>query len=382
MRDTLAKDLEDQLLGHLWNAGLADDWQPFLEALSKGLHSRCAALADHDHARGAGCIRAAIGVDPDWQATYDAHYSRVNVWLPGQADLPAGSVVIGEQLLPVSELKRSEYYADWLRPQGLLHALGCTALRHKNEISGLGLLREKEAGAFDAEEVRLLQRLMPHLASAMQVAHRLQSLKAERFQTDQGFELHPVGMMLVNQQLSVGRHNAAAARILDQHDGLSIDLGGCLRVWNPAADQALGAWMAELGSQGLRALAGRRVQVPRPSGRPAYVLQPAPMPGSTEVWQRDLRRGARLLLMVIDPARGMGGDEARALGLLKWQFGLSRSEARLAWRLVEGLSLAEAAAALGITLGNARTTSKQLLRKCAVSRQSELVRLLLNSLIC
>lgn len=384
MNDAMAKDLENRSLSHLWGAGLNGDWQPFLELLCDGLRSRCATLVDHDHAMGSGRLLAAVGVDAKMQDLYDAHYNRVNVWLPRQARLPEGSVVASEQLLPLRELQRSEYFTDWLRPQGLAHAIGSTVIRQGEEVAKLGVLRGRAEGSYSETELCLARRLMPHLAGALKVARRLRALEAEQFHADQGFDLNPVGLMLVNRQLWVARSNPAADRILALRDGLGVDIRGHLRMHDSVAQQALAGWLADCVELGVQALACRRLQVPRPSRRPSFLLQLAPAPdcASAAALARDLRRGAQMLLMVIDPARSLAPDEACAQEWLAWQFGLSRAEARLACRLGEGQSLAEAAAVLGISEGNARTTSKQVLRKCGVSRQSELVRLMLNSRMC
>lgn len=60
-------------------------------------------------------------------------------------------------------------------------------------------------------------------------------------------------------------------------------------------------------------------------------------------------------------------------------FGLSPTEARLSALLVQGQSLREAAAVLGVTENSARTYSKIVFSKLGVSRQSDLVRKVLRS---
>jgi DNA-binding CsgD family transcriptional regulator len=60
-------------------------------------------------------------------------------------------------------------------------------------------------------------------------------------------------------------------------------------------------------------------------------------------------------------------------------FGLSRSEARLATLLVEGLKLAEAAGAMNISEGSARIYCKRIFSKMGVGRQVELVKMVLKS---
>ncbi|NDW34603.1 hypothetical protein [Salipiger sp. PrR007] len=74
---------------------------------------------------------------------------------------------------------------------------------------------------------------------------------------------------------------------------------------------------------------------------------------------------------------------ARALPLarIRTAFGLSRSEARLAACLCDGLSLSEAAQELGWTLETARSCSKQLFARMVVSGQPGVVRRILGSAV-
>jgi DNA-binding NarL/FixJ family response regulator len=61
-------------------------------------------------------------------------------------------------------------------------------------------------------------------------------------------------------------------------------------------------------------------------------------------------------------------------------FGLTKSEAALATQLANGFSLTEAADKLGLTESSVRTYSKKIFSKLGVSRQAELVRLILQSI--
>ena len=77
------------------------------------------------------------------------------------------------------------------------------------------------------------------------------------------------------------------------------------------------------------------------------------------------------LLLIADPERPHRGDAGRTLQLL----GLTAAEARLAALVGAGQSPRESAKSLAITEGTARTTLKTVFGKLAISRQSELARL-------
>jgi DNA-binding CsgD family transcriptional regulator len=62
-------------------------------------------------------------------------------------------------------------------------------------------------------------------------------------------------------------------------------------------------------------------------------------------------------------------------------FGLTRVEARLAARLANGQSVEEIANEFSVSLNTARTHLKSIFNKTGVRRQSELVALLLTSVL-
>ena len=62
-------------------------------------------------------------------------------------------------------------------------------------------------------------------------------------------------------------------------------------------------------------------------------------------------------------------------------FGLTRMEAQLALLLTEGLTLDEAAEQMNVRRNTARTHLRSIFSKTGVTRQTMLVRLLLNSVI-
>ena len=106
-------------------------------------------------------------------------------------------------------------------------------------------------------------------------------------------------------------------------------------------------------------------------GRPLQVLT-API----EWGVRDGETSGRLALAVFvgDP-RVSSGDPVEVLRAL---YRLTPAESRLAIMLLSDRSLDEAAQALGITVGTARTTLKRIFSKTGTNRQASLVRLILK----
>ena len=114
--------------------------------------------------------------------------------------------------------------------------------------------------------------------------------------------------------------------------------------------------------------------VERKSARSALIVRVIPGPG-LECWQDAEQRTA--LLKLYDQDLGLVVDE-RALTSL---YGLTRSEATLTRKLIQGKSIEEAAAELFVSAHTARTHLKRIFMKTDTHRQPELVvRMLLTVL--
>jgi DNA-binding CsgD family transcriptional regulator len=83
---------------------------------------------------------------------------------------------------------------------------------------------------------------------------------------------------------------------------------------------------------------------------------------------------ARAILFISDPAEGAALDQS----MLRQLYRLTETESALAGLLCGGERLTEAAARLGITHNTARAHLKNIFQKLGVSRQPELVKLLLT----
>ena len=104
-------------------------------------------------------------------------------------------------------------------------------------------------------------------------------------------------------------------------------------------------------------------QLARPSGRNSLVIRIVPLKPKI----------AALAVLVCDPETRTQVDQS----LLHQVYRLTRTEARLVIALAQGERLEGAAQTLGVTLGTGRTYLKRVFHKMGVSRQVDLMRLVL-----
>jgi len=176
------------------------------------------------------------------------------------------------------------------------------------------------------------------------------------------------GCAIVDARRFVVRRDDSAMRALEGGSPIGIDAAGKVRIASAAADRELGLLIAQIESG---ALATPQAIVSDADERLDILVVPlAPSVAGASA-------AIATVYFQLPAEVGPRGDERR--DRLRELFGLSTTEARLALRLAEGRTLAEAAVEIPITLESARTYSKRIFAKTGTARQADLVRVLLKS---
>lgn len=163
--------------------------------------------------------------------------------------------------------------------------------------------------------------------------------------------------------------NRASVALLSHRDGLRLGSHaghGRLIFVDKELQQCFGSLLASPGGphEDARPIAGLRV--PRPSGRPDYVVQVARL-GPPSPHEN------RAAIFVTDPCEEHRLDAQ----LFESVYGLTAAELRIAEGLLGDQPLCEIARALNIRESTARSQLLSLFRKTRTSRQAQLVKLLM-----
>jgi DNA-binding CsgD family transcriptional regulator len=182
----------------------------------------------------------------------------------------------------------------------------------------------------------------------------------------EALNLLSVGVVLIQGDGQVLSANRVAQRILERGDGLSCG-GGRLQAFysheQAALTRTIAAAVADLP-------AGSVLTFARPSGgRALSVVVRVLRPEGADGGQPRLTA-----VFITDPDQEVAAEAQTFTSL----YGLTPAEARLASSLVRGMSPAQAAAALGLTINTVRTHLKHIFSKTETRRQSDLVRVLLT----
>jgi DNA-binding CsgD family transcriptional regulator len=287
--------------------------------------------------------------------------------------LPHGGIFVGNALLPDEELLRSEFYNDFLRPQGFFHILGAVPVKTDDTFAVLRVIRPRSSPAFGRDELELVRRLVPHLARAVGLARQLALAEARRDELVETLDWFPTAVLLLDSRCRIVAANRSAEDLLAAGDGLRTDRDG-LRAAAPADTLALRQMIAAAAEPTAQesARGDGTLSIARPAPRRPLNLLIAPL--RTPIVQ-SARTRAQVAVFVTDPDRVAIAPVER----LRHYLGVTRAEADLVMWLVQGHRLEEAADELGITVNTARTQLKRALAKTGTGRQAELVRLALST---
>lgn len=347
-----------------------------LQTMATLLEADAAALAV---GRPEGGIRELITTTAAADATLTA-FALLNPYRLAVPALPAGRLYSSEALLPARALARSSFYRRWLA-EGPVRA-GCIGWIELGggEIGTLGfgyIGNAGEARGFDAAAIAAVERLMPHLQRVLSLQHRFDSQRAIGAAAIGRYERYRIGTLVVDGEGRVLFANSVAQQLCERGEGLLLR-NGYIDALAPAEAATLMQAIRDCllpDAVGHGAGAVRLLRVSRSGGGAPFSLACS---ASGDARAREVHAGAasrgQVVIMIHDPERTPLESREAARGLL----GLSERDTELACLLADGDTLEAIARRTGRSLEAVRSQLKRIYRKTGTSRQTELVRLVLN----
>lgn len=347
-------------------------WSVVMKSLT-GAFDGCAAIARMPAGTPeASRIEHIDDYDEYTQQYQDYYYSR-NVWFTRSDRLELMNVRIGETIVSESELEKTEFYNDYLRPQDLKHTLLGGLTTSRNEVYQLGLVRSCRRGVYTASEIALVTSLLPHMRRSIEIAQHLDM--AERKADGALAALEQVGtaVLVVDADQKVKFANRLAENLITR--------GGLLKI----SHGRLGASDSIARSRLMQAVAAATGAGRQASGRSGQIVSvPCWQTGgmlSVSVSPLDERDrwtfGSGPLALVLMSSTSAAPQ--LSVASLRSVYGFTPAEARLATALCSGKTLKAYADEAQISITTVKWHLKSCFAKTGEQRQADLVRQLTNN---
>ena len=307
----------------------------------------------------------------DLEREYLENYHPINEAIPRQLQLPAGQLVPIPNLYTAEELKTSPTYNEALPRYKYQHGLNVLLDGPGGSRMTWSLADPVASDGWGSSQIAMVRRLMPHIRQFVRVRQALVRAEAHETTVTALLDNPRIGVLHLDRRGQIIAVNDRARSILRHGDGLS-DRDGVLLGAREAADRLRleGLVASALPAVGAIAVSGSML-LRRPSGSPPFVVHVKPV----AVPQPDYgARHVAALVLIVEPRSQHRIDP----GLVATTLGLTPMESQVAAALAEGKSVRDMAEATGRTQGSIYWHLKQIYQKLPISRQADLVRLVLS----
>jgi DNA-binding CsgD family transcriptional regulator/PAS domain-containing protein len=373
MEERLAAVIETVYAG----TGRAESWAGTLQAVAEatGAVSGCIVAADATNPR--SNVNCFHNIDPDWIEAYNAHYHHYDPSLARMREAP-GRVqedhVTGPR--PTSAIGGPRrFYHEVMAPQAFRHTLALGLSRERPWDAGIILQRTAGQGPFPAEARTALATIGGHLRRALQLHARLAQVGGLQSGMAAALDRAPTGVLFLDTAGRTVFVNRRAETLLRDNPALTASANG-LRAGHPDDDRQLQALVCDALASALGKASGGgggHLWLRGPDWQTSLhaEISPLTVPESGD----PLAALNAFAAVWLTPRQARVAPAADSLSRL---YDLTRAEGELLARLVAGATVAEVAQARAVTLETARSQLKSLMSKLDVSRQTDLVRLVLS----
>ncbi len=364
----------DELLGALYEGPFERPlWSTALKLIQRDLQAHWAALI----LRPATVNQPALIIGARLGAVFAAHSSpytsHAQFALDPFVNLPTDRVMTIEEFLGREQWQKSEFNLKFVKPRGIGPILGAD-VRTSNGIECRFRICRLESGKPYSEADRAYcQALLPHIKRAVHIHSRFETIESERKLFVSAVDGLRVGTAILDESGSIIKTNQAADEIFGDKDGLRVAHGQIV-CDNVAENRDLQRVINHCLSIpfGSPPIAAEAIAVTRKSGRARLGLLIRSVPLGE--WSEGQHRPA-VAIFIRDWERGAQPSNATIMQL----FDLTPAEAALALALANGATLDEASEQMNIRRNTARAHLRSIFAKVGVTRQTMLVRVILNS---
>lgn len=288
------------------------------------------------------------------------------------SDQPVDTVMTVTDFMYESEWRNSSYRQHWCACNDVYHVMSVDISTPDVGNLRFRVTRGEAQEDFSESDKELCNMLLPHFRRAISTFLQLYSSMSLGSLYSRAIGRLSIATITIDDHGRALDKNVFASDILEAGDGLKIIAGKLTAHYqndNRELKRIIKKAFAQAGEQQTMPEA---MSITRPSGEIALGLVIEVIPSLT--WADG--KGKKQAVVYI---RDSVGKSTTSTEISRKLFDLTPAETALSLQLTNGLSLEEAAEALNIRRNTARAHLRSIFSKTGVRRQTELVRLFLNS---
>ena len=301
------------------------------------------------------------GVVEIGEVPYAQEYLKRNPRVPDGFGQRVGEVGYDYRHMDEEAIRADPFYQEFLPMLGLRYYISCTLLQGPF-FAALAVHRQADKNHVEATDIRLMERLAPHLRQAFDLGRRLGALGRESQVAHGVLDWLAEGVVLLGPDGIVRFANAAAIEIAGRNDGIRI-VRDRLEFASPAAralfEKALHATVTLAGGTSEAPAPARDLPVARPDDLPPYILALRPVAAGVAARQA-VTESVAVMVFIHDPVVRRRGTIAHAARQL---YGLTEAEAHFAEALQNGATPQAYAHEKGVSLNTVYTHLRRLKAK-------------------
>ena len=288
-------------------------------------------------------------------------------------DLPDSVVTIASEIIGDEEWSNCLFYKEYLEKAIEIdpsRMLGVNITTAAGTMTRVRLHRATHQMPFNTHDKSLLAELVPHLRQAMTLMTTVNHAETERQLYEEALNRLHVGPIVLDETGHLFRSNSTAKAVLNRSDGVRLSAGelqGCSGMDTRELRRLLSESQERPGTIFATSLS-------RPSGARKLGVIVRSIP---QVEESEGKSRPAWVVFFRDPDIPTSPER----DVIRQIFGFTPAEAMLSMELINGRSLDEAAEVIGIRRNTARAHLRSIFIKAGVTRQSELLRVLLNGVV-
>ena len=352
-------------------------WDYVLETVAKLTRSKTACLYYLDKNVGMVNPIAQYGSPPHMIQIYNMQFAKLDTLFDKTADGDKTGDPLHQFFFPgsphFSELD-SEITDDWMKPQGIHYIARIQFLNTETHNASIMVLRGEEAGAWSDGDIRVIDEIVPHLKRAMDIHAEFTRLRMKQDALIQGLDRLVIGLILYDQNAHAVYINPTAKAIIKSHPALALNEDG-LYLYHAEDNRELRKTILKTATIDTDDSWKQSVSIgiTHPDIPAPLPLLVTPMHAhllTTEV----AYEGAQVAVFISDPNMLQPISVDNLVSVYK----LTPSEAQVAISIANGHSIEIIAKQTSHSAHTIRSQLKSTFKKTGVTRQSELIKLLLT----